>query len=118
MRDSLASRLSGGPLTRAALDGTAATRQGSYFHRAVPVDNASAAQYPDLTVRATTTQGAVSESGGHAFVPATPEAFTHDWDGNLTADGRWAYTWDGGNRVKWMRTLLRADDGSTSRGNE
>jgi len=26
---------------------------------------------------------------GHAFLPKTPEQFTHDADGNLTSDGRW-----------------------------
>ena len=29
--------------------------------RAIPVDNASAAQYPDVTVRATTSQGGVTK---------------------------------------------------------
>ena len=45
------------------------------FHREIPVDNTSAARYPDITVRATTSPG-VSEAGGHAFwawraVPST-----------------------------------------------
>ena len=52
-----------------------AGRMLDYFHRAIPVDNASAPQYPDITVRATTSPG-VSEAGGHAFwarraVPST-----------------------------------------------
>jgi hypothetical protein len=32
------------------------------------------------------------------FVPRSPEVFAHDADGNLTQDGRWAYTRDGENR--------------------
>ncbi|MDX2119001.1 MAG: RHS repeat-associated core domain-containing protein [Planctomycetota bacterium] len=33
------------------------------------------------------------------FLPATPEQFTYDLDGNLTQDGRWNYSWDGENRL-------------------
>ena len=55
-----------------------------------PVDNASAARYPGIIVRATTSQGGVSESGGHVFVAKTPEAFVHDDDGNLLSDRLWA----------------------------
>ena len=33
-----------------------------------------------------------------------PEAFKYDADGNLTNDGRWAYTWDGENRLVKMAT--------------
>ena len=29
----------------------------------------------------------------------TPEDFSYDADGNLTNDGRFAYTWDGENRL-------------------
>jgi RHS repeat-associated protein len=36
---------------------------------------------------------------GNAFVPKTQEMFSYDLDGNLAADGRWNYTWDGENRL-------------------
>ena len=49
------------------MNGVAAARMLDYFHRAIPVDNASAARYPDITVRATMGQSGVSEAGGHAF---------------------------------------------------
>ncbi|MFO0831461.1 MAG: RHS repeat-associated core domain-containing protein [Phycisphaerales bacterium] len=39
------------------------------------------------------------------FVPATPEAFTYDADGNTTSDGRWTYTWDGENRLIRAETM-------------
>jgi YD repeat-containing protein len=42
---------------------------------------------------------------GHAFLPMTPEQFDHDSDGSLTNDGRWAYSWDGENRLIGMETL-------------
>ena len=34
--------------------------------------------------------------------PKEPETFGYDADGNLTNDGRWAYTWDGENRLVSM----------------
>ena len=69
------------------VNAVASARQGVYFHRAVPVDNSAAPQYQDINVNATMGEEGVSETGGHVFVPKTPEAFTHDADGNLTADG-------------------------------
>jgi len=38
------------------------------------------------------------------IVPESPEMFTHDADGNLTADGLWTYTWDGENRLIGMES--------------
>lgn len=49
---------------------------------------------------------------GHIFIPASPELFTYDDDGNLTKDGRWIYTWDAENRLKMMTT--REDLGTMS----
>jgi RHS repeat-associated protein len=36
---------------------------------------------------------------GHVFLPADPEQFTYDDDGNLRSDGRWVYAWDAENRL-------------------
>jgi len=75
-------------------------RRGEYFHRAV---TNTANTWPSLT-------NVVSKSGtsvtniGSIFIPPTPEAFTHDADGNLTQDGRWDYTWDGENRLIQMES--------------
>src|SRR5205809_786666 len=41
----------------------------------------------------------VTTNIGNLFLPKTPEAFSYDADGNLTNDGRWAYTWDAENRL-------------------
>jgi len=38
------------------------------------------------------------------YVAREPESFKYDTDGNLTNDGRWAYTWDGENRLVAMTT--------------
>jgi len=39
---------------------------------------------------------------GNVYVAQEPESFKYDADGNLTNDGRWAYTWDGENRLTKM----------------
>jgi RHS repeat-associated protein len=39
---------------------------------------------------------------GNVYVAQEPEQFSYDADGNLTNDGRWAYTWDGENRLVGM----------------
>ena len=36
------------------------------------------------------------------MLPKTPEQFSYDPDGNLTNDGRFAYIWDGENRLVAM----------------
>jgi RHS repeat-associated protein len=38
------------------------------------------------------------------FIPATPEQYGYDADGNLTSDGRWVYTYDAENRVIAIQT--------------
>ena len=57
----------------------------------------SSAQYPTITV--VSRYGSTQTDSGEVFVPASAESYTHDSDGNLTADGRWTYTWDGENRL-------------------
>jgi len=76
-----------------------AARRGDYFHHALSVPNSSA-QYPTVEVTSAFTNWTES---GQVYVPATPEVFTYDADGNLTSDGRWAYTWDGENRLVEMK---------------
>ncbi len=51
------------------------------------------------------TYGTTSTTTGHVFIPATPEYFNHDADGNLTSDGRWKYTWDAENRLTAMESI-------------
>src|SRR5208282_509669 len=46
--------------------------------------------------------GGLSVSG-NVYVAKEPEIFSYDADGNLTNDGRWAYTWDLAHEVKpWI----------------
>lgn len=44
----------------------------------------------------------VTNTIGQTFVPKTAENFSYDFDGNLTNDGRWTYTWDAENRLVRM----------------
>lgn len=98
------------------VNGSVATRQGTHFHAAMPVDNSVSPLHAAVTVKAIRPQAtpanadAMLSKAGRAFVPKTPEAFAHDDAGNLVEDGRWIYTWDAENRLTGMtaRTDLPA----------
>jgi RHS repeat-associated protein len=87
------------PTASVTVNGSTANRRGDYFHYPLSIANSSPA-YPTVTVAST--YGGGASSSGKVFVPASTETFTHDQDGNLTADGRWAYTWDAENRLIQM----------------
>jgi len=42
------------------------------------------------------------------YLPPQAENYSHDLDGNMTGDGRWAYTWDGENRLTSASTTSSA----------
>jgi len=73
-------------------------RKGEYFRKELSLDNTTDPVWANVNVTAT---GQAAESG-KTFLPQTPEQFTHDGDGNLATDGRWAYTWDAQNRLLSM----------------
>ncbi len=79
---------------------TGVTRQNDWYYKPFSVTNTSTAVWSSLTI-ASSYGGSESRS---AFVPLTPEAFSHDVDGNLTSDGRWTYTYDAENRLVAMQT--------------
>jgi len=83
--------------TNVTVNGVAADRKIEYFHGTVGTNNAS---HPAWL--ASTAVGAGSSVTGHQYVAQTPEHFQYDADGNLTNDGRWAYTWDAENRLVGM----------------
>jgi RHS repeat-associated protein len=80
-------------------------RQGEAFYQQLSAANTTTAQFPSLKITAVknnagpAAEDVVSEVTKTAFVAKTPEAFSYDADGNLTADGRWTYTWDAENRL-------------------
>ncbi len=92
------------------------TRVGAYFSRTFTVNNATAPVWQAVNVVGVRNnvgangEDTVTEEAGHRFLPQTPEAFTYDDDGNMTADGRWAYTWDGENRLVKMEAASGLPD--------
>jgi YD repeat-containing protein len=89
-------------------------RHDRYYHAAIPVDNDGTAVWQELEIMGVGPAGGpngediVSTQSGHVFVPATPETYIHDDDGNLLSDGRWTYTWDAENRLVSMETAVAA----------
>ena len=76
----------------------------SFFTATINTKNATVAKNLKVTVTEQASGGATQEAVGHLFVPASPEVFLYDLDGNLTRDGRWEYTWDAENRLVGMKT--------------
>ena len=89
-------------------------RRGDYFYKELTIDNSSAPAYPQVkTIGVRTGVGgggedAVSQLDGHVYVPKSAEVYSYDDDGNLTSDGRWAYTWDAENRLSSMEAIAAA----------
>ena len=85
-------------------------RLGEWFHRQATVTNDTVDVYEEFTIVGvvnnvnTNGEDAVGEETRHRFVPADPESFTYDPDGNLTSDGRWTNMWNGENRLVTMET--------------
>ncbi len=82
------------------------TRKGEYFHGELPLNNSTGAVWITITNLAVLQNGSnpdiVTNTVGQTFVPRTAENFYYDFDGNLTNDGRWFYTWDAENRLVRM----------------
>src|ERR1041385_7807157 len=85
--------------------------RGEYYHTALAVANSSALAYPAVTVSAVN-GGSSSNVSGHVYLPRTPEAYTHDLDGNLVSDGRWTYTWDAENHLVQALSVTPLPDGT------
>jgi RHS repeat-associated protein len=75
------------------------------FHKELALTPVANQRYVDVSI--TTSTNAVPPvtttlDSGKAYVPPMSENLTYDADGNLTADGRWLYTWDAENRLASM----------------
>jgi len=92
-----------------SVNGNPAYQKGEYFREQLGVTNTLTAQWQSVTVSLAPGPGSVT---GHLFVAKTPETFTYDADGNLLQDGRWAYAWDGENRLLSMTSLTNTPTGS------
>lgn len=71
--------------------------QGNYFSQMYTLDNSSSAVEETFKVYAHKT-GTFDTQTLDIFIPETPETRTFT-DGNLTADGKQSYTWNGANRA-------------------
>jgi RHS repeat-associated protein len=82
------------------------SRKGEYFWAELPVNNTTGAVWLSVTNLAVLNNGSSPDFetniAGSEFLPASPEAYGYDLDGNLTNDGRWSYTWDAENRLVKM----------------
>ena len=91
-------------------------RRSDYFRAELPVNNSTAALWLTLTnlavLRNGTNSDILTNAVGNAFIPATPESFAYDADGNLTSDGRWTNHWDAENRLISIESLTNAPAGS------
>ena len=94
------------------------TRHADYFHKQLSVPNSSSAAYTNISVVGVrknaggNSNDVVTIESGNEFLPKSPELFGYDSDGNLTNDGRWAYTWDAENRLVKAESLTSAPTAS------
>jgi len=78
------------------VNGLTAYRKQEYYRQQLGVNNTNSALWTNMIV-----SGGQNVTG-NVYVAQEPESFKYDADGNLTNDGRWAYTWDGENRLTKM----------------
>jgi len=78
------------------VNGQTAYRKQEYYRQQLPANNATSPLWTNIVVA-----GGQSMTG-NVYVAQEPEHFKYDGDGNLTNDGRWAYIWDGENRLTQM----------------
>jgi RHS repeat-associated protein len=96
-------------LSTVTLNDQHTVRQGEYYWGELYAENSAAPAWVGITNLGVLNDGTnpdvVTGYEGHKYAPKTPEAFTHDDDGNLTTDGRWTYTWDAADRLVGISIL-------------
>lgn len=92
------------------------SRKGEYFRGELYANNSTGAVWLTITNVAVLNNGGnpdlVTNTSGRVYVPKTAETFAYDADGNLTNDGRWAYSWDAENRVTSFTRISGAPSGA------
>jgi RHS repeat-associated protein len=117
-REDLGSANSNATVTIWSSDGSFAHtyRRGDYFRAELPLNNSTGALWLTLTNLAVLANGTnadiITNTIGNLFLPQTPEAFGYDADGNLTNDGRFAFTWEAENRASFFTSLATAPSAS------
>jgi len=78
-------------------------RKGEFYRGELPVTNSLQPLWFTVTNLAVLNNGTnadiVTNAVENDFFAKDPESFAYDPDGNLTNDGRFAYLWDGENRI-------------------
>jgi RHS repeat-associated protein len=87
------------------VNNTAADRNGDIYFRALTADNASAPVWQEVITKRNT---GTPTNTGHLWYAAASVSPAYDFDGNLTNDGRWIYSWDAENRLVQMETTTEA----------
>jgi RHS repeat-associated protein len=85
--------------------GVTASRIDEVFYRPLTASNASAPVWQDVVVQRDTGSPTTTQHFWYAPQSVSP---THDFDGNLTNDGRWTYLWDAENRLVQMESTTQA----------
>jgi YD repeat-containing protein len=93
------------------VNGQSPYRRGEYYRQELALVNTNGPVWTSVATLASL-GGALSSNSGSLFLAKRPETFAYDPDGNLTQDGRWAYTWDGENRLVQMLSLTNAPTNS------
>ncbi len=83
------------------VNGQSTYRKGEYFRNELVITNTTLPVWTNVSVAAGS-QGV----SGNLLAAKTPETFSYDYDGNLTNDGLWTYTWDAENRLVSMESIL------------
>ncbi len=78
---------------------TLTSRKGTYFWGELFLNNNNALYAPLTNIAILNSGQYLGREVRTNWLPATPEVFGYDLDGNLTSDGRWNYTWDAENRL-------------------
>jgi len=97
-----------------------ASRVGTYWGDEITVDNGPVSGYSDgrpwqgtVTVYSAVS-GVVKTVTRTGMVAAALQDFSYDYDGNLTSDGVWDYSYDAENRLVRMETTSMAQSGGVS----
>jgi len=88
------------------VNGERTARTDGDFYAEATADNSAASVEMDITVKAVDPgpPELLAQENRSVVLPETPEAFTHDLDGNLIQDGLWTYEWDAENRLIEMES--------------
>jgi RHS repeat-associated protein len=82
----------------------ATARQGDFFHQVHPVTNSTTAQWLSLEIDSTFG----GSSTRTVYLGRVGQVHLYDYDGNLTSNERWDYTWNAEGQLAAMQTTAAA----------